>query len=258
MRRFLGTWALLSPAYLVATALSSWLVLDLVDLTYEAFVAWLLVPVAQALVLTASSRRGPLLPSGQPPLPALAPVALALGVVAEGLRRPLDIRFGFLVPGNLQELLPRALALLAAAAFLGAAFRARRGRLQLAAFGALLSLLGLDAAWPFLATLPGTLLPKIGLLYGGLAAYGGLLALLFAGGLAAQRVLEETSPWADRLLGASLAVTFGAVHGALLQLFLHPWLERPWSLVVPAAVTVAGSLAAAAGLAALVRPREVG
>ena len=68
MRRFLGTWALLSPAYLLAAALSSWLVLNLVDLTYEAFVAWLLVPVAQALVLAASSRRGPLLPSGRPPL----------------------------------------------------------------------------------------------------------------------------------------------------------------------------------------------
>ena len=92
--------------------------------------------------------------------------------------------------------------------------------------------------------------------YGGLATYGGLLALLFAAALAAQRALEETSPWAARLLGASLAVTFGAVHGALLQLFLHPWLERPWSLIVPAAVAVAASLAAAAGLAALVRPGE--
>jgi len=256
VRRFLATWALLSPAYLLAAALSSWLVLNLVDLTYEAFVAWLLVPVAQALVLAASSRRGPLFPSGPPPLLAFAPLAVALGVVVEGLRRPLNLRFGFLVPGNLQELLPRALALLAAAAFIGAACRARRGRPQLAALGALLLVLGLDAATPFLATLPATLLPKIGLLYGGLATYGGLLVLLFAAALAAQRALEEPSPWAARLLGASLAVTFGALHGALLQLFLHPWLERPWSLLVPAAVTVAASLAAAAGLAALVRPRE--
>ena len=257
MRRFLGTWALLSPAYLLAAALSSWVVLNLVDLTYEAFVAWLLIPVAQALVLTVSSRRGPSLPPGRFPFLALAPFALALGVVAEGLRRPLNLRFGFLVPGNLQQLLPRALTLLAAAAFLGVAFRARRGRPRLAAFGALLFVLGLDAAKPFLATLPGTLLPKIGLLYGGLAAYGGLLALLFATGLAAQRALEESNPWAARLLGASLAFTFGAVHGALLQLFLHPWLERPWALIVPAAVAIAASLAAAAGLAALVRPREV-
>jgi hypothetical protein len=256
VRRFLGTWALLSPAYLAAAALSSWLVLNLVDLTYEAFVAWLLVPVAQALVLAASSRRGPFLPSRRPPLVALAPLALGLGVVAQGLRRPLHIRFGFLVSGNLQELLPRAFALLAAAAFLAAAIRARRGRPQLAVFGVLLLLLGLDAARPFLGTLPGTLLPKIGLMYGGLATYGGLLALLFATALAAQRALEETDPWAARLLGASLAVTFVAVHAALLQLFLHPWLERPWSLIVPAAAAVASSLAAAAGLAALVRPGE--
>lgn len=257
MRRFLGTWALLSPAYLFAAALSSWLVLNLVDLTYEAFVAWLLVPVAQALVLTLSSRRDPLFPPGRPPFFALAPLMPALGVVVEGLRRPLNLRFGFLVPGNLQELLPRALALLAAAAFLGAAVRSRRGRPQLAALGALLLVLGLDAATPFLATLPATLLPKIGLLYGGLATHGGLLVLLFAAALAAQRALEETSPWAARLLGASLAVTFGAVHGALLQLFLHPWLEKPWSILVPAAVSIAASLAAAAGLAACVRPREV-
>jgi hypothetical protein len=257
VRRFLGAWALLSPAYLLAAALSSWLVLNLVDLTYEAFAAWLLVPVAQALVLAATSRRGPLFPSGHPPLLAFAPLALSLTVVAEGLRRPLNLRFGFLVPGNLQVLLPRVLALLAAAAFLGAAFRARRGRPQLAALGALLLVLGLDAAAPFLATLPGTLFPKIGLLYGGLATYGGLLALLFAAALAAQRALEEPSPWAARLLGASLAVTFGAVHGALLQLFLHPWLEKPWSIVVPVIVSIAASLAAAAGLAASVRPREV-
>ncbi len=257
MRRFLGTWALLSPAYLAAAALSSWLVLNLVDLTYEAFVAWLLVPVAQALVLAASARRGPLLPPGRPPLVALAPIALGLGVVAEGLRRPLNIRFGFLVPGNLQELLPRAFALLAAAAFLAAAIRARRGRPQLAVFGVLLLLLGLDAARPFLGTLPGTLLPKLGLLYGGLAVYGGLLALLFAAALSTQRALRETNPWAARLIGVSLAVTFGAVHCALLQLFLHPWLERPWALIVPATVAVAASLAAAAGLAALVRPGEV-
>jgi hypothetical protein len=257
MRRFLATWALLSPAYLLAAALSSWLVLNLVDLTYEAFVAWLLIPVAQALVLVASSRRDPLFPSGRPPLLALAPLALALGVVAVGLRRPLSLRLGFLVPGNLQELLPRALALLAAVAFLGAAFRARRGRPRLAAFGALLFFLGLDAATPFLATLPATILPRIGLLYAGLATYGGLLVLLFAAALAAQRALEEMNPWAARLLGTSLAVTFAAVHGALLQLFLHPWLERPWALIVPAAIAVAASLAAAAGLAALVRPSEV-
>lgn len=257
MRRFLGTWALLSPAYLLAATLSSWLLLNLVDLTYEAFVAWLLVPVAQALVVAATSRRGPLLPSGRPPLFALAPIVLSMGVLAEGLRRPLNVRFGFLVSGSLQGFLPRALALLAAAAFLAAAVRARRGRPLLAAFGALLFLLGLDAAWPFLAVLPGALLPKLGLLYGGLVTYGGLLALLFAAALAAQRALEETNPWAARLIGASLAVTFGAVHCALPQLFLHPWLERPWALLVPATVALAASLAAAAGLTALVRPGEV-
>ena len=168
MRRFLGAWALLSPAYLLAAALSSWLFLNLLDLTYEAFTAWLLVPVAQALVLTASSRRGAFVPSDRPPLLAFAPLALALAIVAEGFRRPLNVRFGFLVPGNLQELLPRALALLAAAAFLAAAFRARRSRPRLAAFGALLLLLGLDAVRPFLASLPGALLPRLNLFVGGL------------------------------------------------------------------------------------------
>lgn len=105
MRRFLGTWALLS-AYLLAAALSSWLVLNLLDLTYEAFAGWLLVPVAQALVLTASSRSGPLLPPSRASPPRVRPLALALGVVAEGLRRPMDARLGFLVPANLQQLLP--------------------------------------------------------------------------------------------------------------------------------------------------------
>lgn len=256
MRRFLGTWALLSPAYLLAAALSSWLVLNLLDLTYEAFAAWLLVPVAQAFVLTASSRRGPLLPPGRPPLLAVAPLALALGVVAEGLRRPMDARLGFLVPGNLQQLFPRALALLAAAAFLVAAARPERRRARLAPLGALLLFLGLDAVRPFLASLPGMLLPKLGLIPGAVATWGGLLALLFTAALAAQRALVEESPWAARFLGASLAVAFGALHAALLQLFVHPWLERPWSLVVPAAVTLSAALAAAASLAALVRPRE--
>lgn len=256
MRRFLGTWALLSPAYLLAAALSSWLVLNLLDLTYEAFAGWLLVPVAQALVLTASSRSGPLLPPGRPPLLAFAPLALALGVVAEGLRRPMDARLGFLVPANLQQLLPRALALFAAAAFLVAAVRARRGRARLTALGGLLFLLGLDAVRPFLAALPRTLLPKLGLIPGGVATWGGLLALLFTAALAAQRALVEASPWAARFLGASLAVAFGALHAALLQLFVHPWLDRPWSLIVPATVTLSAALAAAAGLAALVPPRE--
>jgi hypothetical protein len=256
VRRFLATWVLLSPAYLVVAALSSWLVLDLVDLTYEAYVAWLLVPVAQALVVSASSRRGPLLPPGRPPVMVLVPVALSLGIVSAGLSRPTDARLGFLVAGSLQALLPRALALLAAAAFLVTALRVRRGRPQLAALGAILLLPGLDAARPFLATLPRTLLPRLGPFLGGLLTWGCLVPLLFAAALAAHRVLGERSPWAARLLGASLAVTFGTLHGALLQLFLHPWLERPWSFLVPAALSVAAALASASGIAALAGARE--
>jgi hypothetical protein len=258
LRRFLGYWLLLSPAYLAATALSSWLLLNLVDLTYEAFAAWLLVPVAQALVLAASSRSAPLFPAGRPPLLALAPVALGLGVVAAGLWRPLDARWGLLVSGNLQWALPRALAILAGTALLAACLRAREGRAPVAALGTLLFLAGLDAVRPFLATLPGALLPKLGPFLGGLVTWAGLFALLFATALAAQRELEATSAWAARLLAASLAVLFGALHGALLQLFLHPWLERPWSLLVPAAFSVAAALAAAGALAALLRPREGG
>ena len=55
MRRFLGTFCLLSVAYLLAAALSSWLFLNLLDLTYEAFAAWLLVPVAQALAVATTA-----------------------------------------------------------------------------------------------------------------------------------------------------------------------------------------------------------
>ncbi len=256
MRRFLGSWLLLSPAYLVAAALSSWLLLDLVDLTYEAFAAWLLVPPAQALVLSASPRRAPLLPAGRPPLLALAPLVLGLGAVAAGLWQPLDARWGLLVPGNLQWVLPRALSILAGTAFLAAFVRLRKGRAFVAGLGTLLLLLGLDAVRPYLASLPGALLPKAGPFLSGLVTWGFAVTLLFAVALAAQRALEETSAWAARLLGASLAVLFGALHGALLQLFLHPWLERPWSLLVPAALSVAAALAATAGLAALLHPRE--
>ena len=256
MRRFLGYWLLFSPAYLVAAALSSWLLLNLVDLTYEAFAAWILVPVAQALVLAASSRSASLLPAGRPPLLALAPVALGFGVVAAGFWRPLDPRWGLLVSGNLQWALPRAFAILAGAALLAAGLRARERRLPGAALGTLLLLLGLDAVRPYLASLPGALFPKLGPFLAGLVTWGLLVALLFGVALAAQRTLEETSPWAARLLGASLAVLFGALHGALLQLFLHPWLERPWSLLVPAALSAAAALAAGGGLAALVGRRE--
>jgi hypothetical protein len=256
VRRFLATWGLLAPGYLLAALLSSWLVLNFVDLTYEAFAAWLLVPVFQAAVLASHAPRRPLLPAGRPPLAVAAPVVLALFAVAEGFRRPLNVRWGFLVPGSLQEVLPRALALLAGGAFLAAAFRSRRGRVPLAAFGALLLLLGLDAPSPFLSALPASLFPKLGPFLGGLAVYGTLVVLLFAAALVAQRPLEEAHPWAARLLGASLAFTFAAVHGALLQLFLHPWLEKPWALLVPASVSVAASLAAAAGLAALPVRRE--
>lgn len=256
MKRFLATWALFSPAYLVVAALSSWLVLDLVDLTYEAFAAWLLVPVAQALVVAASSRRGPVLPPGRPSLLALAPLALAIAVVGEGLRRPADARFGLLVPGSFQPLLPRALALLAAVAFLVTALLARRGRPRMAALGAILVLPGLDAVRPFLATIQGLLFPRPGPFLGGLLTWGCLVALLFAAALAAHGVLDETSPWAARFLALSLAVTFGALHGALLQLFLHPWLAGAWALAIPAAVAFAASLAAAAGLAALASPGE--
>ena len=256
MRRFLGNWLLLSPAYLVAAARSSWLLLDLVDVTYEAFVAWLLVPAAQALVLAATSRRTPLLPAGRPPLLALAALASGLAVVAAGLGRPFDANGGFLGPGHLQGLFPRVLAILAGAAFLASCAPARRGRLAVASLGALLLLLGLDAVLPFLASLPGALLPGLGQFLGGLVTWGVLVALVFAAALTAQRALEETSAWAARLLGASLGVLFGTLHGALLQLFLHPWLEKPWSLLVPAAVSVAAALAVAAGLAALVDRRE--
>jgi hypothetical protein len=256
MRRFLGYWLLLSPAYLVAAALSSWLLLNLVDLTYEAFVAWLLVPVSQALLLAATSRRTPLFPAGRPPLLALLPLAIGLGAVSAGLFRPLDARWGYLVSGNLQGLLLRALAILAGALFLAACTRVNKGRAWVASLGALLLLLGFDAVRPFLAALPGALFPKLNLFLGGLATWGGLVALLFAAALAGQRALEETSAWAARFLGASLAVLFFALHGALLQLFLHPWLEEPWSLLVPAAVSIAAALAAAAGLAALVGRRE--
>ncbi|MFN7986443.1 MAG: hypothetical protein U0529_03160 [Thermoanaerobaculia bacterium] len=256
MRRFLATWALLSPVYLVVAALSSWLVLNLVDLTYEAFAAWLLVPVAQAAALAAGSRRGPLLPPGRPPIPALVPLALSLGVVSAGLLGPSGPRLGFLAPGGLQPLLARALALLAAVAFLVAASRARRGRLRVAALGALLLFPGLDAARPFLATLPHVLLPKVSVFLGGLVTFGGLVALLFAAALAAQRALEGPNPWAARLLGAALAVAFGALHGVALQYFLHPWLEGAWAIAVPAAAGVAASLAAAAGLAAVAPTAE--
>jgi len=256
LRRFLATWGLLSAAHLLAAALSSWLVLNLLDLTYEAYAAWILVPVVQAVVLATRAPRRPLLPAPRFPLASVVPVALAVAVVAEGLRRPLNVTWGFLVPGSLQHLLPRALAIAAGAALLAAAFRAGRRRFPVAAFGSLLVLLGLDAAWPFLAALPEALVPRLGALVGGLAVYGSLVAFFFAAALGAQRALEETSPWAARLAGASLGVTFAALHGAILQLFLHPWLEKPWALLVPAAVSVAASLAAAAGLAALVRPRE--
>lgn len=256
MRRFLGYWLLLSPVYLVAAALSSWLLLNLVDLTYEAFAAWLLVPVAQALVLAATSRRTPLIPAGRPPILALVPLAFGLGVVAAGLWRPLDARWGFLVSGSLQGLFPRALAIFAGTMFLASCTRVRRGRAWVASLGALLLFLGLDTVRPFLATLPGALLPKVNLFLGGLVTWGILVVLVFAAALAGQRALEESSPWAARLLGASLAVLFGALHGALLQLFLHPWLEMPWSLFVAAAVFIAAALAAAAGLAALASLRE--
>ncbi len=256
MRRFLGYWLILSSAYAVVATLSSWLILNLVDLTYEAFAAWLLVPPAQALVLAASARRAPLLPAGHPPLLAMAPLAAGFGVVAAGLWRPLDARWGVLASGSLQELLPRALAMLAGAALVAAGLRLRKGRLTVAALGALLLLLGLDAVRPFLASLPGTFFPKLNLFLGGIVTWGCVLAILFAAALGGQRALQASSPWAAFLLGASLAVLFGALHGALLQLFLHPWLDRPWSLLVPAAVSVAAALAAAGGLAALAGPRE--
>ncbi len=256
MRRFLGYWLLLSPVYLVAAALSSWLLLNLVDVTYEAFVAWLLVPVAQALVLASTSRHRPLLPAGRPPLLALVALAFSLAVIAASLGRPFDARLGILGSGNLQGLVPRVLAILAGAAFLASCARVRKGRPAVASLGAPLLLLGLDAVQPFLATLPGVLLPRLGLFLGGLVTWGVLVALVFAAALTAQRKLEETSTWAARLLGASLAVLFGALHGALLQLFLHPWLERPWSFLVPAAVSVAAALVAAAGLAALLDLKE--
>ena len=253
MRRFLAAWGLLSVAYLLAAALSSWLLLNLLDLTYEAYAAWLLVPVVQAVAVATRPPRRPLLPPGRAPLFAAIPVGLAAAVVAGGLLRPANVTWGFLVPGSLQELLPRALALLAGAAFLAAAARSRRGRARLAALGALLLLLGLDAVRPFLASLPAEVLPKLNPFLGGLAVYGAVVVLLFVAALAAQRPLEDERPWAARLLGVSLAVTFAALLGALLQLFLHPWLERPWSLLVPAAASLAASLAAAAALAALVR-----
>ena len=256
MRRFLGYWLLLFPAYLVAAALSSWLLLNLVDLTYEAFAAWLLVPAAQALVLAATSRRTPLFPAGRPPILALVPLAIGLGVVSAGLWRPLDARWGFLVSSNLQGLFLRALAILAGAMLLATCTRVRKGWASVASLGALLLFLGLDAVRPFLATLPGALLPRLNLFLGGLVTWGGLVALVFAAALAGQRALEETNTWAARFLGASLAVLFVALHGALLQLFLHPWLEAPWSLLVPAAVSIAAALAAAAGLTALVGCRE--
>lgn len=256
MRRFLALWALLFPAYLVAAGLASWLVLGLLDVTYEAFVAWLLVPVAQSAVIAASGRRGSLLPAGRPPLAATLAVALAAVSVAAGLLRPLDARIGFLGAGSFQPLLPRLLALLAGAALLVAATRVRDGRAPLALPGLVLLALGADAARPWIAGLPAALLPRLGVLPRGLAVYGALLALVFAGGLAAQRRLEARSPWSAHLLGASLAFLFAALQGALLQLFLHPWLERPYSLLVPAAVSLSAGLAAAAGLAAVNAGRE--
>ena len=251
MRRFLGYWTLLSSAYAVAAALSSWLLLNLVDLTYEAFTAWLLVPVAQALVLAASTRKAPLFPAAPPPLLALTPLAAGLGVVAAGLWRPLDARWGVLASGSLQELLPRVLALLAGAALAASGLRVRKGRLPVAALGALLLLLGFDAVYPFLPSLPGALIPRLNVFLAGIVTWGCLVALVFAAALAAQRALREQNPWAALLLGASLGVLFGALHGAFLQLFLHPWLESPWSLLVPSALSIAAALASAGGLAAL-------
>lgn len=256
MRRFLAVWVLLSPAYLLAVAVSSYLLLHVVDLTYEAYAAWLLVPVAQAAALAARGLRRPLLPTGRPPLSALVPVALALATVAAGFLRPSDVRLGFLGPGSLQALVPRALAFLAGAAFLAASRRPGSGRTRIGAVGLLLLLLGLDAAHAWIAPLPATLLPRVGLLPGGAVVWGALAALVFALALAAQAPLERERPWAARLLGASLAFLFGALHGALLQLFLHPWLERPWAFLVPAAVTLSASLAAAAGLASLTAGAE--
>ena len=246
MRRFLGLWGLFSVAYLVAAALASWLVLGVLDATYEAFVAWLLVPVAQAAVLAVSGRRGALLPAGRPPLAAALPVALAAAAVAAGT----------LGPGRIPPLLPRLLALAGGAALLASAARARVRRTRLVLPGLLLLALGADAARPWIGGLPAALLPRLGVLPRGLAVYGALVVLLFAAGLAAQRRLEVSAPWAARFLGAALALFFGALHGALLQLFLHPWLEGASSLLVPAAVSLSAALAAGAGVAALRAARE--
>lgn len=256
MRRFLRLWAALACAYALAAPLSSFLLLRFVDLTYEAFAAALLVPVAQALVLAARERSGPLLPPGRPPLLALAPLLLAAAVAAEAFRRPLDPRWGLLAPGTAAALLPRLLALLAGAALLAAAFRLRARRAAPALLAGLLLLLGIDAVVPWLGRLPGALLPKPGSFVSGLAVYGALLVLLFVAALAAQGSLEAERPWAARLLGASLAFLFAAVLGASLQLFLRPWLSGAWTVLVPAALHLSTALAAGAGLAALARPRE--
>lgn len=256
MRRFLRLWAALACAYALAAPLSAYLLLHFVDLTYEAFAAALLVPVAQALVLAARERSGPLLPSGRPPLLAVAPLLLAAAVAAEALRRPLDPRWGLLAPGTAAALLPRLLALLAGAALLAAAFRLRARRAAPALLAGLLLLLGLDALVPWLGRLPGALLPKPGPFVSGLAVYGALLVLLFVAALAAQRSLEAERAWAARLLGASLAFLFAAVHGASLELFLRPWLTGAFTVLVPAALHLSAALAAGAGLAALARPRE--
>ena len=78
---------------------------------------------------------------------------------------------------------------------------------------------------------------------------------LFGSLIGKHKLLPRVSPsktWEGFIGG----VLFGTLHGALLQLFLHPWLEKPWSLLVPAAVSVAAALAAAAGLAALADRKE--
>jgi hypothetical protein len=241
VRRFLASWALLSPVCLVAAALSSWLVLRAVDLTYEAFAAWLLVPLAQAAALSAGTARRPLLPPGRPPLAATLPVGLAA--------------VGLVGPASGSHALPRLLALVAGVSFLAAAGRLRDRRLPLAAAGALLVVLGLDAVRPYLASLPSTLLPRLRPFLSGLVVHGAVVVLLFAAGLAAQRRLEDAGGWPARLLGLSLALLFAALHAALLQLFLHPWLERPWNVLVSGGVSLSAALAASSALAALAAPR---
>ena len=267
MSRFLALWLVLALANLVVSALLSLVGFHHVDLRYEAFFQLLVVPTAQATVLTWVRTRWGLIglasalgATARIPLAAVIALVEAAVLTAGWAMRAHHV-IGLAGGGRLQPLWMAAQAL-AAGVLVGVCAlqrswgRGARGRLL--AFATTAVACGLEPVFHPMRLLTLPLEGRVPTVLQWLTVYGGIFVVVLVATLVAAATVQHREPLAAFHLEAAAAFGFVVALVTLLGYFLHPFLLEPWGSVARTGLSLAATAALLGAVLLARKPRPGG